>query len=179
VFSSHAQTDTEKKNPVVVMKTNMGAMEIELYRDKAPITVENFLAYVNEAFYDSTIFHRVIPRFMIQGGGFTVSMMQLATKPPIKNEATNGLSNLRGTISMARRPDKGSATCQFFINHADNTNLDHKDATDQGYGYAVFGKVVKGLDVVDKIAAVKTQNIGSYQNVPVDPVVIESVRLKK
>ena len=162
---------TDDKHPVVIIKTNMGIIEITLNAEKAPITVENFLSYVEESFYDSTLFHRVIKGFMIQGGGFTTNMAKKATKPPIKNEGKNGLSNLRGTIAMARMNAVHSATSQFFINHVDNKPLDNM----QEYGYAVFGKVTKGMDVVDRIAAVKT---GS-QNMPVKQVVIESVRAKE
>jgi cyclophilin family peptidyl-prolyl cis-trans isomerase len=161
--------------PVVVMETNMGTMEITLNPDKAPITVRNFLSYVNEGFYDKTIFHRVIIGFMIQGGGFTRNMSEKKTKPTIKNEAANGLKNTRGTIAMARTDDINSATAQFFINHKDNPFLDHKDNTPNGFGYAVFGEVTKGIEVVDKIAAVKT----GAEDVPVKPVIILSVKLKK
>ncbi len=177
-LSSHAQ-ELSNKHPVVIMKTNMGTIEITLDAEKAPISVSNFLSYVNEAFYDSAIFHRVIPNFMIQGGGFTVNMLQLPKKDSIKNEAANGLSNKRGTIAMARGNTVNSATCQFFINHRDNSPLDHKDDTARGFGYAVFGKVTKGMDVVDKIAAEKTETVGGLQNVPVKPVVIISVREDK
>ena len=162
---------TDDKHPVIIIKTNMGIIEIALDAEKAPITVENFLSYVEESFYDSTLFHRVIKGFMIQGGGFTTNIARKATKPPIKNEGKNGLSNLRGTIAMARMNTVHSATSQFFINHVDNKPLDSM----QEYGYAVFGKVTKGMDVVDKIATVKT---GS-QDMPVKQVVIESVRVKK
>lgn len=162
--------------PVVVMETNMGTMEITLNPDKAPLTVRNFLSYVNEGFYDKTIFHRVIYGFMIQGGGFTRGMSEKKAKPPIKNEAANGLSNKRGTIAMGLLPDEiNSATAQFFINHKDNVFLDHKDNTQKGFGYAVFGEVTKGVEVVDKIAAVKT----GAEDVPVKPVVILSVKIKK
>lgn len=172
-----AQTGGKKmdlKHPVVVMETNQGTIEITLDAEKAPISVRNFLVYVNEAYYDSTIFHRVISGFMIQGGGFTLNMAQKQTKPPIKNEAGNGLLNKRGTIAMARTNIVDSATSQFFINHADNAFLDHKDNTPQGFGYAVFGRVTKGMDVVDKIAAIPT----GAQDVPMQPAVILSVRLK-
>ena len=162
------------QNPVVEIKTNMGTIELTLDAEKAPITVKNFLSYVEESFYDSTLFHRIIPDFMIQGGGYTVNMGKKPPKPPIENEAANGLLNKRGTIAMARTNKINSATCQFFINHADNDFLDHKDNTQRGFGYAVFGKVTKGLKVVDKIASVQT---GS-QDIPVKPVVILSVRKK-
>lgn len=167
---------TSFAQPRVTLETTMGAITLELYPDQAPVTVDNFLQYVAEGKYDSTIFHRVIPGFMIQGGGFTPVMMQLPTNPPIVNEATNGLSNTRGTIAMARTSAVNSATCQFFINLVDNTALDHRDSTPQGYGYAVFGNVVDGMDVVDRIAAVRTRSVGMFQNVPVDPVVVTSAR---
>jgi cyclophilin family peptidyl-prolyl cis-trans isomerase len=164
-------------NPKVVMKTNLGDITIELYADKAPITVKNFLNYVEKKFYDGTIFHRVINGFMIQGGGFMPDMAQKETGPPIKNEAGNGLKNGLYTIAMARTNIVDSATAQFFINVADNNGLDHKDDTPQGYGYAVFGKVIDGTDVVDKIKAVKTTTKGMYKDVPVKPVVIEKIRI--
>ena len=158
-------------HPKVILKTTLGDIIIELYPEKAPVTVKNFLSYVDDGFYNGTVFHRVIPGFMIQGGGMTKDMKQKETHPPIKNEADNGLGNKRGTIAMARTSDINSATSQFFINLKDNSFLDHGA---RGFGYAVFGKVVKGMDVVDKIASVKTGNRGMYQNVPVDPVVIIS-----
>ena len=164
------------KAPHVIMKTSLGEMTIELYPDKAPISVQNFLDYVDAKFYDGTIFHRVIPTFMIQGGGFTEDMQQKPTKPPIKNEAGNGLKNTTGTLAMARTGVVDSATSQFFINTVDNAFLDHRDETPAGFGYAVFGKVVNGMDVVKKIAAVPTTTKAPHQNVPVTPVIIESVR---
>jgi cyclophilin family peptidyl-prolyl cis-trans isomerase len=157
------------------MKTSMGEITIELDQAKAPESTKNFLAYANDKFYDGTIFHRVIPNFMIQGGGFDKDMNQKPTKAPIKNEAGNGLRNLNGTIAMARTSDPNSATAQFFINTKDNPFLDHRDDSAQGYGYAVFGKVTKGMDVVQKIEAVQTTTKMPHQNVPVTPVVIESV----
>lgn len=166
----------EGGNPVVVMKTSMGVIKIELDKAKAPISTENFVAYANGKFYDGTIFHRVIPSFMIQGGGFDKDMNQKkTTRPPIKNEAGNGLKNVNGTIAMARTGDPNSATAQFFINTKDNAFLDHRDDSVQGYGYAVFGKVIEGMDVVQKIEAVQTTTKMPHQNVPVTPVVIESV----
>ncbi len=163
--------------PVVVMQTGKGAIRIELYPDKAPITVKNFLRYVDEKFYDGTIFHRVIPGFMIQGGGFTSDMTEKSTHEPIENEAkTVGLKNLRGTIAMARTRAPHSATAQFFINTVDNAMLDSDFPSGDGWGYAVFGKVIDGLDVVDAIVNVPTTNKGPYENVPADPVVIQSVR---
>jgi peptidyl-prolyl cis-trans isomerase A (cyclophilin A) len=166
-------------NPVVVMKTSMGDIKIELDQAAAPVSTANFIAYTNDKFYDGTIFHRVIPSFMIQGGGFDKDMNQKKTKAPIKNEAGNGLKNVTGTIAMARTSDPNSATAQFFINTKDNVALDHRDDSVQGYGYAVFGKVVDGMDVVKKIEAVQTTTKMPYQNVPVTPVVIESVVLEK
>ncbi|HDQ40553.1 MAG TPA: peptidyl-prolyl cis-trans isomerase [Desulfonatronum sp.] len=153
----------------VVMTTPHGDITIELDADKAPITVENFLAYVDEGFFDGTVFHRVIPGFMIQGGGMTDEMIQKRGHPPIKNEADNGLKNLRGTLAMARTADINSATSQFFINLKDNAFLDHGS---RDFGYAVFGQVVDGMDVVDAIAAVQTGNRGMHQDVPVEPVTI-------
>jgi len=167
----------EGGNPVVVMKTSLGDVKIELDKAKAPVTVDNFLVYVNDKFYDGTIFHRVIPAFMIQGGGFDKDMNQKKTKAPIKNEAGNGLKNVTGTLAMARTSDPNSATAQFFINTKDNAFLDHKNDTAQGYGYAVFGKVVDGMDVVKKIEQVQTTTRPPYENVPVTPVVIESIRV--
>jgi len=168
------KAETKGGNPMVIMSTSMGDIKIELYPDKAPITVQNFLSYVNDGFYDSTIFHRVIPGFMIQGGGFTPDMQQKPAKPPIKNEADNGLRNEAGTIAMARTNVVDSATSQFFINQVDNDFLNHSP---KNFGYAVFGRVVEGMDVVNKIAGVKTGVYGSFQDVPMEPVVIKSVRL--
>lgn len=164
------------QNPVVAMETSMGTIEIELYADKAPETVKNFLQYVDDGFYSGTIFHRVIDGFMIQGGGFTEDMTQKPTRSPIKNEATNGLKNERGTIAMARTMVVDSATSQFFINVVDNPFLNHVDKNQ--YGYAVFGKVVAGMDVVDKIKAVPTTVKKGHENVPVTPVVIKSIKRK-
>jgi cyclophilin family peptidyl-prolyl cis-trans isomerase len=141
VLAQDAAKPAADKHPVVVMKTNLGTIEMTLDAERAPISVKNFMSYVNEAFYDSTIFHRVIKGFMIHGGGFTTGMTQKPTKPPIKNEAFNGLKNKRGTVAMARTSIINSATCQFFINHVDNEFLDHTDETAKGFGYAVFGKV--------------------------------------
>lgn len=150
-------------------------MTAELYEDKAPITVENFLKYVDSKHYDGTIFHRVIKNFMIQGGGFTPDMNQKSTLAPIRNEAKNGLKNDRGTLAMARTQVVDSATCQFFINHRDNDFLNYTSSTIQGYGYCVFGKVTEGLDVLDAIAEVRTGNVGYYGDVPTEPVVIISI----
>jgi peptidyl-prolyl cis-trans isomerase A (cyclophilin A) len=156
---------------MVVFETSIGTIKIDVNAEQAPVTAENFLKYVEEGFYSGTIFHRVIPGFMIQGGGFDAQMSEKATNPPIKNEADNGLKNLRGTLSMARTQVKDSATSQFFINLQDNDFLDH-GARD--FGYAVFAEVVEGMDLVDKIAAVRTGSHGPHENVPVEPVVIES-----
>lgn len=166
----------QAKSPVVIMKTSLGTIKIELDEAKAPITVKNFLAYLDEGFYDGTIFHRVIDGFMIQGGGFTADMTQKPTQPPIKNEAGNGLKNLRGTITMARTNVVDSATAQFFINVVDNDFLDHRDDTSQRFGYAVFGWVIEGMDVVDKIKKVATTVQQGMRDVPAQPVMIESVR---
>jgi peptidyl-prolyl cis-trans isomerase B (cyclophilin B) len=163
---------------VVVMKTSMGEIEIELYRDKAPDTVDNFLKYVDDGFYDGTIFHRVISNFMIQGGGFTPDMEQKNTNPPVKNEANNGLQNNVGAIAMARTSDVHSATAQFFINVKDNDFLNYRSSDSQGFGYCVFGQVVSGMDVVNAIKNVETGNKGYFQDVPVKNVTIESVKRK-
>lgn len=163
-----------KADPHVLLTTSAGNIELELNSQKAPVSVKNFVDYVNSAFYNNTTFHRVIPGFMIQGGGFNEQIQQKKPNPPIKNEADNGLRNTRGTIAMARTTDKDSATSQFFINVANNAFLDHGQ---RDFGYAVFGKVVKGMDVVDKISQVPTHDVGLYQNVPVKPVVILSAKI--
>jgi len=159
--------------PQVELKTNLGQIKIELYPEKAPLTVQNFLQYVKEGHYNGTIFHRVIPGFMIQSGGFTPDFTQKPTRNPVRNEATNGLKNTVGTIAMARTSDPHSATAQFFINVADNANLDFRFPTQSGYGYCVFGKVISGMDVVEKIVRVATGDRPPHQNVPLKPVVIE------
>jgi peptidyl-prolyl cis-trans isomerase B (cyclophilin B) len=166
-----------KTNPIVSMTTSHGDIKLELFADKAPVTVKNFLDYVNKNFFDGLIFHRVIPGFMIQGGGFDEKMRQKEAGAQIKNEAANGLKNKTGTVAMARTNVVDSATCQFFINVADSDFLDHKAPTPQGFGYAVFGQVIEGLDVVKKIEKVKTGSQGMHQDVPAEPVVIRSVRL--
>lgn len=168
-----------KGNPKVLVSTSLGDMTIELYPDKAPITVKNFLAYVEDGFYNGTIFHRVVPGFVIQGGGFTAEMEQKAVKAPIKNEAGNGLKNEAGTVAMARTSVVDSATSQFFINLKNNDFLDHRGESPAEFGYAVFGKVVAGMDVARKIEAVKTENRGVHQNVPVEPVLIKSIAVLK
>jgi cyclophilin family peptidyl-prolyl cis-trans isomerase len=162
-------------NPVVVMETSEGAITIELWAKKAPETVKNFLRYADEKFYDGTIFHRVIDNFMLQGGGFTADMKQKDPHDPIKNEAAAELKNDRGTIAMARTRQVNSATSQFFINLKDNNFLNHSDNTPRGFGYAVFGKVIKGMEVVERIAKVKTTTSGSYRDVPEKSVVIKRV----
>jgi peptidyl-prolyl cis-trans isomerase A (cyclophilin A) len=163
------------EKPTVLLTTSAGEIEIELEAEKAPISVENFLAYVDSGHYAGTQFHRVIPGFMIQGGGFDADLQQKPTRAPIKNEADNGLHNVRGTLAMARTQVRDSATSQFFINHKDNAFLDHGS---RDFGYAVFGKVVRGMEVVDKIAQVPTGNRGGHQNVPREPVLIlEAKRL--
>lgn len=164
----------ETRKMTIMIETSLGNMTAELDADKAPLTVSNFLSYVDQQFYDGTIFHRVMPEFMIQGGGFTPQMRQKSTQPPIKNEAANGLKNDRGSLAMARTGNPDSATSQFFINHKNNPNLNRPNP--DGYGYAVFGKLIDGLDVLDKIAAVATGNTGGHQNVPVTPVEIKSIR---
>jgi peptidyl-prolyl cis-trans isomerase B (cyclophilin B) len=164
-------------NTTVKLHTTQGEITIELYEDKAPKTTQNFLQYVNEGFYNNTLFHRVIKNFMIQGGGFTPKMVQKETHDPIVNESDNGLSNERGTIAMARTSDPNSATSQFFINHADNDFLNCKKAAGEP-GYAVFGKVTDGMDVVDAIAAVPTTSRGGYEDTPAEPVVIEKAEVE-
>lgn len=161
----------------VMMTTTVGPMTIELDADSAPKTVENFLSYVAGGFYDGTIFHRVIDNFMIQGGGFTADMEQKSTQAPIENEANNGLKNQRGTIAMARTQDPHSATAQFFINVQDNDFLNHTGENMQGWGYAVFGKVTDGEDVLDKIRGVQTGSQAGHQDVPVEPIIIESAAI--
>jgi len=173
---SPAESGAGEENPVVLMETSLGNITIELDQVKAPITVKNFLSYVDEKFYDGTIFHRVISNFMIQGGGFTPEMQQKRAKAPIKNEAGNGLKNMTGTLAMARTNVVNSATAQFFINVVDNDFLDHQNTTPQGFGYAVFGKVIEGMDVVDKIKAVKTGSKMGFSDVPAEAVVIKSVK---
>ena len=162
-------------NPTVLIETTSGDILVELDAEKAPKTVENFLQYVDDGFYSNTIFHRVIKNFMIQGGGLTARMAEKQTKAPIENEANNGLTNDRGTIAMARTRDPHSATAQFFINLVDNDFLNHTQPSMDGWGYCVFGKVIDGLDVVDKIGACKTTSQGMYDDVPVDMVMITAI----
>lgn len=160
-------------SPRVALETSKGRIVLELDAARAPKTVENFLAYVRAGHYDGTIFHRVIDGFMVQGGGFTAEMQQKPTRPPVGNEADNGLKNLRGTVAMARTMDPHSASAQFFVNTVDNSFLDHTSKSPQGWGYAVFGKVVEGMEVVDAIAKVATATRSRMENVPVEPVVIQ------
>jgi peptidyl-prolyl cis-trans isomerase A (cyclophilin A) len=167
------------KNPVVVIETSMGTVKIELFAKEAPLSVKNFLDYASSGFYDGTIFHRIIPNFMIQGGGFTADMNEKPTKAPVKNEAGNGLKNDRGTLAMARTNIVDSATAQFFINVIDNDFLNHRDETVRGFGYAVFGKVIDGMAVVDKIAATRTGMKNGFPDVPATPVVIKSIKVLK
>ena len=164
---------------MVTLKTNFGDIKLELFEDKAPKTVANFISYVEDGFFDNTIFHRVINNFMIQGGGFTPDMDQKDTKAPIENEADNGVANEVGTIAMARTQDPHSATAQFFINVNNNDFLNHSSKSVNGWGYCAFGKVVEGMDVVEKIKAVKTGNHGYHQDVPVEAVVIESATVSE
>lgn len=168
----HNATPTQELAPMVTIETSKGNIVVELLADKAPLSVQNFLQYVDAGHYNGTIFHRVISGFMIQGGGFTKDMQQKPAKPPVRNEADNGLKNLRGTLALARTPDVHSATCQFFINVVDNPFLDFTAPTPQGYGYCVFGKVVQGMDVVDQIKAVPTGRSGPFSDVPTQPVEI-------
>lgn len=159
-------------NPIILMETSSGDILLELFEEKAPVSVANFLSYVDEGFYENTIFHRVIKDFMIQGGGYTVRYEEKPTHAPIKNEATNGLKNVRGSLAMARTADPHSASAQFFINTVDNPDLDHQSEADDEYGYCVFGQVIDGLDVVDKIQKLKTKPQGEHDDAPVDVVVI-------
>lgn len=173
------QSMAETANPRVTVETSKGSIVLELDPAKAPLTVENFLSYANDGFYDGTIFHRVIPGFMIQGGGFTPGMNQKATRAPVRNEANNGLRNDVGTIAMARTPDPHSATAQFFINVSDNDFLNFTGENPRGWGYAVFGRVVEGMEVVEAIVSVPTGNRGGHQDVPREDVVINSVTVQQ
>ena len=178
-LGSAQAADEASGKPRVVLETSAGNITIELSAKEAPLSVANFLEYVKAGFYSGTIFHRVIPDFMIQGGGFTADMSQKETRGTIKNEAGNGLKNLRGTVAMARRAEPDSATAQFFINLTGNDFLDHQSNTPAGMGYAVFGHVTEGLDVVDKIAATTTTSVGPLSDVPAQPIVIKSATLKE
>jgi peptidyl-prolyl cis-trans isomerase A (cyclophilin A) len=165
-------------NPEVELRTNMGTIVLEVYHENAPVTVENFLKYVKDGYYNGTIFHRVIPGFMIQAGGFTSDMHENSTRyPPIKNEAGNGIRNAPGVVSMARTADPNSATSQFFINLVENPSLDFRAPTREGYGYAPLGRVVQGMEIVNRIAQVPTAKRGVHENVPVKPVIIERARV--
>lgn len=166
-------------NPVVELHTSMGVIVVELNREKARVTTENFVQYVESGFYAGTIFHRVIPDFMIQGGGMTPDMKEKKTRPAIRNEADNGLLNEKYSIAMARTNDPHSATAQFFINSKDNAFLNHKTPSGSGWGYCVFGRVIEGKDVVDAIEKVATRNVGFHENVPVEPVIIQKAVLRK
>jgi peptidyl-prolyl cis-trans isomerase A (cyclophilin A) len=166
-------------NPVVVIETSAGTITAELFKDRAPVSVENFLQYVREGHYNGTIWHRVVPGYVIQGGGYTPELAEKATRPPIQNEATNGLSNLRGTLAMARTRQARSATSQFYINLANNPSLDHRGFSPDDFGYAVFGRVLAGMDVVDRIATVRTASRDGMDTVPVTPVLIIGVTEKK
>ncbi len=171
-----SMNDETNNNPVVIIDTTMGKITVELDAENAPNTVANFLTYVDEGYFNDTIFHRVIPNFMIQGGGLTADMRDKPSKhAPIQNEANNGLKNDRGTLAMARTSDPHSATSQFFINHKDNDFLNFRSESMQGWGYAVFGKVTEGMDVVDEIAAVKTGSKGGHQDVPLETITITGV----
>lgn len=169
-----AETEAPSADPRVKMVTSKGELTIQLFADEAPITVKNFLEYVEAGYYDGLIFHRIIPGFMAQGGGFEENMQQKKTNAAIKNEAVNGLKNKRGTLAMARTADINSATSQFFINLVDNVFLDHTAPTSRGYGYCVFGEIVDGMATVDAMASVKTATKGFHQNVPVEPLIIKS-----
>lgn len=176
VKGAKSMNQTSTDNPIVLIETTMGNITIELDMQNAPVTSENFLAYLDDGYYVGTTFHRVIPNFMIQGGGITADMQDKPSKrAPIQNEANNGLKNDRGTLAMARTGDPHSATSQFFINHKDNDFLNFSAETAQGWGYAVFGKVIDGMDVVDAVAKVPTGNRGGHQNVPIDPITITAV----
>ena len=179
VFFIVSSKQTEKEATVVTFETSMGPIVIELFKDDAPITTKNFIDYANSGFFNGTLFHRVIPGFVIQGGGMETGMREKATRAPIENEADNGLKNLTGTICMARTNDPHSATSQFFINLKDNSFLDHTEKTGSGWGYAVFGRVTSGMEVVEAIAAVQTGSSGFHQDVPVEDIVVEKVTVSE
>jgi len=168
-----AADNPSSAKPAVRLTTSMGVIELELDAQKAPVSTENFLKYVDKGFYNGTIFHRVIPGFMVQGGGFEPGLKQKPTDAPIQNEAANGLKNLAGTVAMARTMEPHSASAQFFVNAVDNSFLDHRDKTARGWGYAVFGKVTKGMDIVKKIESVSTKTTGGFENVPAADVVVQ------
>ena len=164
-------------NEVVVISTSLGDVTVELFKDKAPVSVANFLSYATEGFYTGTIFHRVVSGFAVQGGGFTPTMVEKMTRPPIQNEATNGLRNVRGTVAMARTQSLRSATSQFYFNVSNNADLDHQGFSPKDFGYAVFGRVLSGMDVVDRISRVPTHASAGMEDVPVDPVTITGVKV--
>jgi peptidyl-prolyl cis-trans isomerase A (cyclophilin A) len=164
-------------NAVVVISTSLGDVTVELFNDKAPVSVANFLGYATEGFYSGTIFHRVVSGFVVQGGGFTATMVEKTTRPPIQNEATNGLRNLRGTVAMARTQSLRSATSQFYFNVSNNQDLDHQGFSPRDFGYAVFGRVLSGMDVVDRISRVPTHTSAGMEDVPVEPVTITGVKV--
>ena len=166
-------------NPTAVISTSLGDFTVELAKDRAPVSVANFIQYAREGFYDGTIFHRVVRGLVIQGGGFDATLTEKPTRPPILNEATNGLRNLRATIAMARTRALRSATSQFYVNLVDNPMFDHTGYTPSDFGYAVFGRVIAGMEVVDKIAAVPTRSVGALDDVPIEPVVIKKVTVKE
>ncbi len=177
LFSLAAISDQSGQPKMIKMTTSLGDIEIELYPEEAPVTVKNFIEYVESGFFDGTIFHRVIPGFVVQGGGFTADMRQKQTNAPIQNEADNGLKNTIGALSMARTSDPDSATSQFFINLVDNASLDFSAKTPQGWGYAVFARVTSGMEVVDEMAKASTGNVGGHSNVPLQPIVVEKAVL--
>ena len=176
--ASDGVAPAEKLPASAVIRTSAGEIEVDFFCDGAPATVKNFAAYARSGHFEGTIFHRVMNGFMIQGGGFTPDMREKPTRAPIRNEATNRLGNLRGTIAMARTPDPHSASSQFFINVADNPMLDHRSPTFDGFGYCVFGRVSRGMDIVDRIKAVPTTTAAGHENVPVQPILIEKVEIK-
>jgi peptidyl-prolyl cis-trans isomerase A (cyclophilin A) len=174
-----AQSPPSAANPQVVVDTSLGSFTIELFHDKSPVSVENFLQYVHDGFYSGTIFHRVVAGYVVQGGGYTADLTEKPTRPPIQNEATNGLTNQRGTVAMARTRMVRSGTSQFFVNVADNRRLDHTGYAPDDFGYAVFGRVIEGMDVVDQISRVRTTIKDGMENVPVDPVIIKGITVKR
>ena len=175
IFINNGVNAEMATNTIINVKTSLGDIKIELFNDKAPITAENFKKYIESDYFANSIFHRVIKDFMVQGGGFTMEMEEKETMSPIKNEANNMVSNERGTIAMARTNDPHSASAQFFINLKDNVFLDFKSETTQGWGYCVFGKVIEGMEVIDKIAIVDTGSYGPHQDVPKDPIIIKEI----
>ena len=175
IFINNGVNAEMATNTIINVKTSLGDIKLELFNDKAPITAENFKKYIESGYFANSIFHRVIKDFMVQGGGFTMEMEEKETMSPIKNEANNMVSNERGTIAMARTNDPHSASAQFFINLKDNVFLDFKSETTQGWGYCVFGKVIEGMGVIDKIAIVDTGSYGPHQDVPKDPIIIKEI----